>query len=133
MALYDRAQTQSFYSQIAHGQDICFYCEKAAYEEAQEGKISRDELHKKLKSLRGQFVNKRVMKFDYVGHDFCVCPECLSKINAEVNPAKETVVEPVKITEQVTPTEEVAIASTDKAINDNKTVTKGKANATKKA
>lgn len=119
MALYSREQTKSFFSEIANEQDICVYCEKAIAQKRADGEIDRDEMHRQLRLLKGKLTSKRVMKLRYVGHDFCICPQCVSKINAEINPepskpnmaldysstivkdsVKETVVEPVTETEK---------------------------------
>lgn len=89
MALYSREQTKSFFSEIAHEQDVCVYCERAISQKRVEGKIDRDEMHKELRLLKGKLTGKRVMKLRYVGHDFCICPECVEKINAEINPIQK--------------------------------------------
>ena len=128
MALYSREQTKSFFSEIAHEQDVCLYCEKAISEKLNTGKINRDETYKELKLLRGKLTGKRVMKFRYVGHDFCICPECVSNINSEINPApkKQEVMSDdssVKVTDIEPATETVK--------PDNKGKGKAKTNASK--
>lgn len=123
MALYNREQTKSFYSEIAHEQDICYYCEKAIQERRRSGQITLDEMHKELRLLRGKLTSKRVMKFRYVGHDFCACPECIAKIYEEtckVNTTKETIEEPTS----ETPKEE---STTDAKDSKNKSKSKNKA------
>lgn len=86
MALYDRSKTRSFYSELAHEQDHCYYCEKMIRKRMNNREISVDEMNKQIRALSGSLTGKRVMKFRYTGHDFCVCPVCLTKINEEVNP-----------------------------------------------
>lgn len=126
MALYDRELTRSFFSEIAHQQDVCVYCEKAINQKRTEGKLDRDETIKEHKLLRGKLTGRRVMKFRYLGHELCVCPECVNEINKEINPViikpleqpnepvNETVIEPALDTDKV-----------DKSKN------KGKSNASK--
>lgn len=84
MALYDRSSTRSFYSEIAHEQDTCQYCENAIREKNNKKEINFDDMHRQLKALRGKLAGTRVMKFRYLGHEFCVCPTCLEKVNTEV-------------------------------------------------
>lgn len=91
MALYDRSKLQSFYSQMANDYDSCHYCEA----EIKSSNIIKtfDDKSRAIRALAGKMSGKRIMKFEYMGHSFCICPECLSKINAEVNPEMETVIE----------------------------------------
>lgn len=84
MALYDRSSTRSFFSEIAHEQDTCQYCENAIRARNNKKELGFDDMHKELRSLRGKLTGMRVMKFRYLGHEFCVCPECLEKVNTEV-------------------------------------------------
>lgn len=135
MALYSREQTKSFFSEIAHEQDVCLYCEKAISEKLNTGKINRDEMHKELKLLKGKLTGKRVMKFRYVGHDFCICPECVSNINAEINPAPKEE-NPVPKEQEVVSDDSSAEATdvepvTETVKPDSKGKGKGKSNASK--
>lgn len=84
MALYDRSSVRSFFSEIAHEQDTCQYCENAIREKNNKKELSFDDMIKELRTLRGKLTGKRVMKFRYIGHEFCVCPKCLEKIHKEV-------------------------------------------------
>lgn len=66
--------------------DYCHYCEKAIKDKRNANEINHDEMNRQIRELAGKISGKRVMKFRYVGHDFCVCPSCLENINKEVNP-----------------------------------------------
>lgn len=125
MALFDRSSTRSFLSEIAHEQDICQYCEKAIREKNKKKELNFDEMHRELRSLKGKITGKRVMKFRYLGHEFCVCPTCLKNVYTEVqnfNKEKEELIAPV--IEDIVQADSTNEAST-------KTV-RGKNNATKK-
>lgn len=91
MAMYDRSKTRSFYSEIAHAQDVCHYCEKAIREKRDRREITHDEMNYSLRKLVGAMTGKRVAKFRYVGHEFCICPDCLKNICSEVFPKEETI------------------------------------------
>lgn len=101
MALYDRSKTKSFYSEIAHAQDVCHYCEKAIKEKRDRREISHDEMNSSLKKLIGAMTGKRIVKFRYVGHEFCICPECLKNICSEVLPNEEPIKETEAINEEI--------------------------------
>lgn len=96
MALYDRNQTRSFFSELAHEQDICYYCEKTIREKRNNREIDLDEMNKQLKGLRGAIANVRVPKLRYVGHEMTICPNCLKSICEEVLP-KETDTKTVEV------------------------------------
>ena len=98
MALYDRSKTRSFFSEIAHTQDVCYYCEKAIREKRDRREIDLDEMNKELRALVGKLTGVRVPKFRYVGHEFTVCPECLKNICNEVFPKEEKVSDNVDTT-----------------------------------
>ena len=84
MALLDMSFTKGFFSEIANSDDICYYCEKAIREERNKGKLRHDDFIKKIKSITGVLEGKRVAKLNYVGHQFCICPNCLESIVKEV-------------------------------------------------
>ena len=54
-----------------------------------ERKISIDERNAEIRKLRGKLTNKRIAKRIVGGQVFCICPECLAKINEECNPKEE--------------------------------------------
>lgn len=120
MALYDRNKTRSFFSELAHEQDVCYYCEKAIREKRANREIDLDEMNKQLKQLRGAIANVRVPKLRYVGHEMTICPNCLKGICEEVLPKEVTISEDK--TEEVT---------TDSK-NEQKAKGKGNKNATSK-
>lgn len=84
MALYDNTILKTFYTEIGNDQDVCYYCENLIRMEQRNRKINIDEMHKRIKNLRGHVSGKKVAKFNYVGHDFCICKECISKIHSEM-------------------------------------------------
>ena len=134
MALYDRSKTTGFYTAIAHDQNVCHYCERAIVKRRENKEISHDEMIFEMKKLKGKLTGKRVMKFTYVGHEFCVCPECLEKVSLEIenslNKKKtSTEQEPTQeTTQKTTETSDIPKEDkTEKANNNNKG--KGKANA----
>lgn len=86
MAMYDINKTKSFYSEIAMIGDTCIYCEKEIREKRLNKEIDIDEEHKQLKELRNKLTNRRVAKFKINGRTLCICPECISKINKEIQP-----------------------------------------------
>ena len=86
MAMYDINKTKSFYSEIAMIGDTCIYCEKEIIEKRLNKEIDIDEEHKQLKELRNKLTNRRVAKFKINGRTLCICPECISKINEEIQP-----------------------------------------------
>lgn len=88
MAMYDREQTKTFYSQMGTEQDTCYYCAEEINENYRAKKISIDERWTKVAKLRGSLTSKRIMKINFRGTEICVCPECLAKIYMEISPIK---------------------------------------------
>lgn len=125
MALYDRTKTRSFFSEIAHSQDICYYCEKAIRSKREKKEITLDEMNRELRELRGKIDGVRVPKFRYVGHEFTVCPECLKKICDEVLPKEEPASTETKEENANSDNVEQPIEQ----VEDNKSTTKGKSKA----
>ena len=82
--MLDMSFTRGFFSELAHSQDICHYCEKAIREERNKGNLNFDEFTKAIKKLTGSLNGKRVAKLRYVGHEFCICETCLESIASEV-------------------------------------------------
>ena len=99
MAMYDINKTKSFYSEIAMIGDTCIYCEKEIIEKRLNKEIDIDEEHKQLKELRNKLTNRRVAKFKINGRTLCICPECISKINEEIQPKTNEEIQP-KINEE---------------------------------
>lgn len=127
MAILDSSFTRSFFSEIAHSGDICYYCEKAVREERDNGKLSFDDFIKKIKELTGALEGKRVAKLKYVGHEFCICPDCLENIINEViakDKHKEAINEILDAAKNVE--ESVAEESATEEKTKSKTKTKGK-------
>ena len=102
MAMYDINKTKSFYSEIAMIGDTCIYCEKEIIEKRLNKEIDIDEEHKQLKELRNKLTNRRVAKFKINGRTLCICPECISKINEEIQPKINKDIQP-KINEEIQP------------------------------
>ena len=99
MAMYDINKTKSFYSEIAMIGETCIYCEKEIIEKRLNKEIDIDEEHKQLKELRNKLTNRRVAKFKINGRTLCICPECISKINEEIQPKTNEEIQP-KINEE---------------------------------
>ena len=99
MAMYDINKTKSFYSEIAMIGDTCIYCEKEIIEKRLNKEIDIDEEHKQLKELRNKLTNRRGAKFKINGRTLCICPECISKINEEIQPKTNEEIQP-KINEE---------------------------------
>jgi hypothetical protein len=84
MAMYDINATKGFFSELANDQDVCYFCEKETRKEFSNKGISFDEMSKKLKDLRGKEIKNRVVKLTYLGHELCICKNCLSKAQHEI-------------------------------------------------
>lgn len=90
MAIYDINVTRSFYSELGNLEDVCYYCEKKLKERRSNKEITHDQLIKEHRNLVGKLENIRVAKMKYLGHEICICPNCLKSIVDEVIPTIAT-------------------------------------------